>query len=822
MLLFAEWFWRDTRFAFRALRRSPLFMAVAVVSLALGIGANTAIFSFVNAILLKQLPVPEPDRLVTFAEIVKGKTRDVTWRLNTVDEFAKRNAVFSGVFGWFSRPISFSRGDSSQWITGELVTGEYFRTLQVNPAAGRLFTDDDVRNAAANPVCVLNYDFWQREFAGDPRAVGRTIFLNGNLYRVIGVTARGFSGATLQHRADVQVPATRVGDFMAGFGDSTGVNWLKTLSWLTPMARLKPGITRTEAEQKTQAVFRQIEIENSHGHVSPKQPNLHLMDGRQGLNTLRSSFGRPALVLLAVAAVVLLVTCANLANLLLARAQARSKEFAVRLSMGASRARLLQQLFIESLAIASCGGIAGTVLSYWVTATLLAVLNGVSSPVSALRVQPDARVLAFACALSAVTALLFGLIPAWQASKQDYATGLKQESPGGGSRHGAWLRRMLVVTQMVLSLSVIFAAGLLTRSLRTLETVDLGFEPDRVIALNVDPAANGHSNAETTQILDELLQRVRALPEVKASSLAYSTPYGSMAISMTVQVPGYVPQSNRDDIADFNFVSPGYFATLEQPLLQGRDFSASDDSGHPRVAIVNEAFARQYWRNLDPIGRKFQQGDGDVEVIGIVKNAQDRDIRKGPGPGVYLPAKQAQTSGLTLLVRAGKDPAKIVPSLLAIVASIDKHMPVYSVHTLDVQIESGFSSERILGHLSALFAILATLLAGVGLYGLMAYSVTRRTREIGIRLSAGARPRDIGILFARESLILVGLGALIGVPVALISVGVLKSLLFGVTINDPLTLVASIFTLFMAALAATTVPLWKATRVSRMVALRYE
>jgi predicted permease len=811
--VFIDWVWRDVRIAFRAFLRSPLFMAVAVVSLAVGIGANTAIFSFVNAILLKQLPVPQPDRLVSFAEIIKGETSDATWRMTTVDKLAKRNTVFSGVFGCFSKPVNFSRRDSSQWIMGELVTGEYFRTLQLTPAIGRFFTVEDVRNAKANPVCVLSYDFWQREFAGDPNAVAQSVLLNGHPYRVLGITPRGFFGAVLQHRADVQVPATRIGDFMPAFGDSTGVNWLDTLSWLTPMARLKPGITLAQAQQNVQAVYHGIEAEN--GTTPANQRELRLRDGSQGLNTLRSSFGRPALVLLAVAGIVLLVTCANLANLLLARAQVRSKEFAVRLSLGASRARLIQQLFVESLVIALCGGLGGTALSYWITGTLIALLNTGRSAVSAIVVQPDIHVLVFSFSLSLATALLFGLLPAWPASKQDSAETLRQQ---GHAR----LRRMLVVAQVALSLTIVFAAGLLARTLRSLQTLDLGFQPDRVIALSVDPAANGYSSTEEARILDELLQRVRALPGVKAASLASSIPFGASAISLSFEVPGHIAKNSSDEVADFNFISHDYFATLGQPLLRGRDFTSRDDSAHPRVAIVNRTFARKFWPDLDPIGRKFRQGGSDVEIVGVVKDARDRDLRAGPAESVYLPAQQAQTSGLTLLVRARANPAAVIPSLLALVAAVDRHMPVYAVHTLDVQVEAGLSSERMLGYLSALFAALATLLAGVGLYGVMAYSVTRRTREIGIRIATGAQQSDIGLLFARESLALIGLGLLIGVPVSFASVHVLKTLLFGVTTADPFTLAASVAILLAASAAATILPLRRAMRVSPMSALRYE
>jgi predicted permease len=409
---------------------------------------------------------------------------------------------------------------------------------------------------------------------------------------------------------------------------------------------------------------------------------------------------------------------------------------------------------------------------------------------------------------------VFGLAPAWQATKRETIAGLRQR--------GGVLRKSLVVLQLVLSLTVIFAAGLLTQTLRSLQTVNLGFAPQKVIAMAVDPEANGQTHAEATRTLDDLLQRVRVLPGVRTASLASSTPYGVSAISFSVQVPGYVVKGPGDDVADFNFITPGYFATLNQRFLRGRDFTASDDKAHARVAIVNESFARRYFGGADPMGRTFKQGGGDLEIVGVVRDARDRALRSSPGPGVYLPTTQGQTSGLTLLVRTNDNPAPLTPSLLAIVQSIDKHMPVYSVHTLDTQIEAGLSSERILGYLSAMFAGLATLLAGIGLYGVLAYAVVRRTREIGIRISTGARQGDIGMLFARETLWLIGIGLLIGMPVALMAVRVLKTLLFGVSANDPLTLVLSMAALFAAAAIATTLPLWRAMRISPVTALRYE
>ncbi len=800
---------------FEVYLRSPAFTAVAVASLALGIGANTAIFSFVNAILLKRLPVPEPSRLVTFAQTRHGDSSGVSWRMRTVDEMAKRASAFNGVFGRMPKAVNFSKGETAQWLMAELVTGQYFQTLEVGPAIGRVLAEDDIRNAAGNPVCVISYDLWQREFAGDPNVPGQSVFLNGHAYRILGVAAHGFGGSDLEHRFDLWVPATRIGDFMPAFGYATGVDWVKTLSWLSPMARLKPGLSRIQAEDQTQRLWQQIQFENAGGHAPDRPTVLQLKDGSQGLSSMRANFGKPALVLMAVAALVLLIACANLANLLLARAQARAKEFEVRASIGASSARLVRQLLMESMLLAALGGAAGIALSFWISRTLLALFNAGKSAWTAWTVTPDLTVLGFSIALIFATAILFGLFPAWQASRLSV-------SAGTGRLSRLVLRRILVIVQVALSLVVVFAAGLLTQTLRSLMTIDLGFRPDQVVALSVDPAANGHSSTEVTQILDEILRRARALPAVRAASLASSTPNGSWAISMSVDVPGYTPKQAGDDIVAFNFISSDYFATLGQPLLRGRDFNDRDSMNSPRVAVVTEKFAHRFFGDQDPLGRKFRQGGGDIEIVGVVHDARDQSVRNGPEPTVYLPEKQGETSGLTVLVRSRREPAGIIPSLLAIVRSIDPRMPVYSVHTVDTDVGAGLSTEKILGYLSTLFAALAISLAGIGLYGVLAYSVVRRTREIGVRFAIGAQRRDVAGLFARESLFLMLAGLALGAPIALVSGRAFKSLLFGVAASDPLTLFLSLLVLAAAALLAMAIPLRRAASVDPTVALRYE
>ena len=671
----------DVRYALRGLRRSPLFAWIAVASLALGIGANTAIFSFVDAILLQRLPVDEPERLVTFAQTHRGERTGVVWPLRTIDALDEGTPAFAGVFGWFSRPINLSTGDDGRWVNGELVTGRYYSTLRVAPAVGRLLNDDDVRNAIADPVCVIGYGLWQRAFGGDPGAIGRTVLLNGHGYRVLGVTAPGFHGAELHRRFDIGVPATRIGDFMPAFGGASGLERMNTVSWLVPMGRLGTGVARVEAERQARLALQEIDPQ--------RQGRLRLEDGTQGFNTMRPEFGRPVLVSMGVVGLVLLAACANLSNLLLARAQARSHELGLRRSLGASRARLVRHLLVETSVLAIAGGLGGV----------------------------------------------------------------------------AWL----------------------------------------------------------SGIFDEMLERARALPGVTTASLATNPPHGAMSFTMGIEVPGYVPAPVRGDtVVSFNFISSRYFETLGQPVIRGRDFDERDGRGSPLVAIVNEKFVEHFFDGRDPVGRRFRQGTEDVAIVGVVADSRDQAIRTGPADTVYMHAGQGPPSAMTLLARAGGAPDRAVPSLLAMVGSIDRRMPVISVHTLDIDVETGISSERMLGYLSTLFAALTLLLSGIGLYGLLASAVVRRRREIGLRIALGARSLDVAVLFGRESAALVFAGVTVGALLAFACARILRGVLFGVAPTDPLTMVASVSVLTVVALLATAMPLQRAVRVDPMVALRSE
>jgi predicted permease len=543
-----------------------------------------------------------------------------------------------------------------------------------------------------------------------------------------------------------------------------------------------------------------------------------LKDGSQG-TSYDSTFSKPVTVLMGIVALVLLIACANLASLLLARANARAKEFAVRLSLGASRWRLVRQLMVESLAIAFSGGLLGLILAMWIGHTLLIFLNAGRTGGSILQVGLDPLVIGFSILLSLLTALLFGLVPAWQAARPEIVPELKG-SRTQVSLGGVRIRRFLIVFQIALSLMILFAAGLLTRTLSSLKTVDLGFDPARVIALNVDPAMNGHRPEETDRIFDEILNRLRAHPGIAAASLAVVAPLEGNMISLAFEVPGHL-RTSSDVQTNFNMISPGYFKTLNQPLLAGRDFTDRDQKNAPRVAIVNKLFAEQYMAGENPIGRSFKM-DGDVEIVGLTGDSHYQSLRETPSPLIYLPAKQTQSSGYTMFIQTRVNTNKAIADIRDIIRSIDPRLPIFRIRELQDQIDQGISSERVLSFLATLFSALATLLCGIGIYGLIAYAVSRRTREIGLRFAIGAQKMDVAKLFLNESMALVAAGIVAGIPLSLASTHAIKSLLYGVLPGDTLTLTLTIAIFVIAGLAASILPVLKAARIDPVEALRDE
>lgn len=809
---------QDLRYAVRGLRRSPGFAATAIVSLGLGIGANTAIFSFVNSLLLKQLPVPEPSRLVQLTGYEDGKLTSAAFSYPFLAELDKANASFDGLAGRYPVRVNLTSEGLAEPLNGEVVTGSYFKTLQVKPAAGRLLTEEDIGAAVGSPMCVISYSLWQERFGGDRNIAGRKVFLNTHPYTVAGVTEKDFFGPQLQSRIDLQLPVSRMGDFMGGFFSmANGAAMWKSpdFTWLQPLARLKPRLTFSQAQAMIEPLARAGMKDGKH-----EKTTFLLKDASQGTHS-DSDFSKPVLVLMAIVSLVLLIACANLASLLLARANSRAREFAVRLSLGASRWRLVRQLMVESLVIAVSGGLLGLLLAMWIVQTLLAYLNVGVTGGSALRAGLDPLVIGFAILLSLLTALLFGLVPAWQSARPEIVPELKgSHGKAQAGLGGVGIRRVLIVFQIALSLTILFAAGLLTRTLRSLKTIDIGFDPARVIALNVDPAMSGHTPDEIDRVFDEILSRLRTHPGIAAASLAVVAPLEGSAISLNFDFPGHVKKSS-DVQTNFNMISPDYFKTLNQPMLAGRDFTDRDVRKAPLVAIVNKLFVDQYMAGQNPIGRSFKISS-DVEIVGVANDSRNQDLREAPCPLIYLPVKQTQNSGYTMLIRTRLESRTAIADIRDTIRSVDPRLPIFRVRELQDQIDRGISPERVLSFLSTLFSGLATLLCGIGIYGLIAYAVSRRTREIGLRFALGAQKIDVANLFLRESLFLVAAGIAAGIPLALASTRVMKSLLYGVQPGDALTLSLTIAIFLVAGLLASLLPVLKAAGIEPVQALRDE
>jgi len=796
-----ENFAKDFRYALRMMHRSPAFTAVAVLSLAIGIGANAAIFSFANAILLKRLPLLDPQQLVIVRQSVSYPF---------FNQLEQRSQVLAGLAGRKAIELNVTVGDSTERMIGELVSGSYFRVLGVSAVLGRVITEEDDRAEGARPVCVINYDLWQDKLGGDPQVLNRAILLNARPFQIVGVAQRGFRGAALQGRADVLIPTSMTTFFMGDKRDSTG--W----SWLQMIGRLRPGVTREQAEANINVVGHQIDTELGR----KRKTSYQLLRGDQGFNTHRSQFEKPVVVLVVLVGSVLLIACVNIANLLLARGMERTREIAIRLALGATRSRLVAQLLTESLMLSLIGGAAGFLLSFWMVRAVVYFLRDGRSFIDA---QPDFLVLDFALGLSVLTGLIFGLLPAFQTTRPAVAPALKVDAASVGDWTGrTTMRCILVVTQIALSLVLVFAAGLFARTLRNLRTVDLGFQPQQIVLMTLNPSRSGYKDADTALLYEQLLDNVRKLPDVKAASLTNIPVLSGNMFAANVRVPGYQPKENEPNNY-IHVMSPDYFRTLATPILMGRDFDNRDRKGAQGVAVINQRFASYYWPGQSPIGKFFRWGGGrEVEIVGLAKNTKYQTIREEPQLIFYLPVSQLRFEELTLLVRTGNRASETVARIRNVVRRLDPKLPVYDVKTLETQIDTRLSQERILASLSMFFSASATLLAAVGLYGVVAYSVKRRFREIGIRVAMGARPSDIVLLFLRESVVMVVAGLAIGAACALAAARYSASLLYGLSQNDVVTLVTASLLLLLVALIAAFVPALKATRVDPMTALRYE
>ncbi|OFW18729.1 MAG: hypothetical protein A3H97_17880 [Acidobacteria bacterium RIFCSPLOWO2_02_FULL_65_29] len=805
---------QDLRQAARSMLKSPALTAAAVLSLALGIGANTVIFTWVQAVLLRPIPgAASPGDLYVAAMSNRDgqprswsypNYRDVRGRATLVDFVALDDIV-----------MSFALDGSADRALGGLVSGNFFQVMGVGAAAGRLLTPDDDRTPGGHPVVVLSHAYWQRRFAGDPAIVGRQVTLNNQPFTVIGVAQQGFIGGSLGLSTAAWVS-------MAMQAQMTGASRLEARGngWFETFARLRPGASRESAGAELDAIMRQLEQEYPDPNSGRRVRLVH---------TWAASFGAPSVlapvlgVLSVVVVLVLVIACANVANLLLARAVGRRREIAIRLSLGASRAHLLRQLLTESLVLALVAGAAGMVLVYWTSGLLMAFIPPVDIPIDlGLRVDPSA--FAFALAASAVTGMLFGLAPAWQASTPDTVEALKEEAGrGSGGRRGHRLRSALVVAQVAVCFVLLVGAGLFTRSLAAAQRLDPGFDHERQATASMDLFSSGYTPETGRQFHRRGLERVAALPGVQSVAFARQLPLGfSGRSSGRVDIDGYTPRPDEEVTIGYNQVSTRYFETMGIPIIAGREFTGADAAEGRRAVVVNETMAKRYWGERDPVGLRIRNGGGPAIVVGVARDIKYYALNETPQPHMYLNLATDYVSGVVLQARVSGDPAAFAASLRGALHGLDASLPLWDVRPLSDHMEQAFFAQRIGANLLGVMGTLALLLAAVGLYGVVAYATSQRTHEMGIRLALGAAPGDLRRMVIVQGARLTGAGLAIGLAAALGATPLVRSLLPGITPTDPITFALVPVALLLIALVAAWIPARRASGVDPIVALRHD
>ncbi len=829
-----ESLWQDLRYGVRMLMKMPGLTLIAILSLALGIGANTSIFSVVNAVFLRQLPVTEPSRLVFAFNGSRSSPWSAVSYPNYVD-YRDRNEFFTGLAAYGSITVSLTGGDRPEQVSGTIVTGDYFETLGARAALGRAISPQDDRTPNAHPVVVLSHRLWQNRFGGGRGVVGQEVLLNGNKFTVIGVMPARFEGAEILEKSDLYAPMMMqavVRPPRGGFSGEMNPDLLQRrgASWLRMIGRLKPGVSIEQAQAGISTLASQLEKaypNENEGVVATLFP-VSRIDPR-GYTPLLTA----AALLMSVVGMVLLIACANVANLLLARAFARSREIAVRLAMGASRWRLIRQLLTESVLLALMGGAAGLLVAVWT----IDLLKRTPPPTGIfsfnLDFSIDASVLWFTFAMSLLTGIIFGLAPALQYSRPDILPSLKDESYGAAqSRRRFTMRNMLVVAQVALSLTLLIGAGLFLRSLLRIQSVHPGFDADRVLTASLNINLLRYTTQQGRDFYRKTVERVAGLPGVESVSLARVVPISGGMRSTSFVIEGQDDQEiNRrridgDDglqVTGANVVGANYFRTMGVSLIRGRDFTATDDQNAPRVVIVNETFARQYFSGQEPLGGRVRFGGSRnpwSEIIGVARDSKYRTLDEIPRPFVYLPLAQNHETGMTLHARVTGAPMSVAAAVRREINSIEKNLPLADLQPLSALIGASLYPARMGALLIGVFGLLALLLAGVGLYGVMSYAVSRRTREIGLRMALGARARDVLNLVVKEAMTLVLVGMAIGWGAAAALSRLIDSFLFGVGALDALTFAVIPLALASVALVATYLPARRAMKVDPMVALR--
>ena len=850
-------FMQDLRYGFQVLWKNPGFTAIAVLTIAIGVGANTALFSVIDAVLLKKLPVQDPDRLVLFKaswdpekfspggfsgsnrlDRETGLNVGTSFPLQTYTRLRQEPGMLSDVFAYASVDMNLNTGGQAEVVSGQAVSGNYYSALGVPSILGRTITDSDDYSSSA-PVAVLSHRFWTKHFNSDPSVVGKQININNVAFTIAGVTPAGFKGTMeVGSATDVTIPIAWEPQISGERSLMRGGEW-----WLVLMGRLKPGATIEQAQTDLAGPFqqsvlehraeRQSRLQNPLRTLDPKDlPRLGVDSGSQGEMNWRTEFARPLRLLFGVVGLVLLIACANVANLLLVRASSRRKEIAVRLALGASRSRLVRQLLTESVLLAVVGGALGVLFALWIKDGLLVATEWGGQQMSALEPQLDWRVLAFTLGLSLLTGIVFGLVPAMRATQLDLTPTLKDTGRSSSAVTRSWLSRSLVVVQVAVSVLLLIGAGLLIKTLRNLKNAETGFNATNLLLFKVEPNLIGYREEQLARLYEQMFGRLEAVPGVQSVTFSRHPLLAWSSTTTSVYIPDVLGPDGkpRERDAKLHYVRENFLQTMEIPFRKGRHFTEQDDARAPRVAIVNKLFSLVHFGDQNPIGKRFSfdpDKPNEIEIIGMAEDAKYTSQRDDPQPTVYLPWRQSLRSVgfATFEVRTSGDPRNFVGGIRQAVREVDSNLPISNIRTQLEQADETLSMERLFAKLLGLFGLIAQLLAGIGLYGVMAYSVSQRTQEIGIRMALGANRGTLLRMVLRQGMTLTIVGVVVGLSGAFVLTGYLEtltSMLFGIEARDPVTFAVIPAGLTIVALLACLLPARRATKVDPLVALRYE
>jgi predicted permease len=829
---------QDIRHALRSLAQNPAFTVIAVLTLALGIGANTAMFSLTDQVLLRQLPVKNPEELVLLSSpgpqnghVHSDGDPGASFSYPEYKLLRDGNEVFSGLLARYAIQVNVAGHGESEMANGELVSGNYFDVLGVKPAIGRVLATDDETAESANPVAVLSYGYWARHYGSDTQILNKQILVNNVPLTVVGVAQPGFTGVQVGEIPDIFVPITEKPALMPANDDLME----RRNFWIALIGRLKPGMTREKAEAGIMPTYHAYLVDDlatmqmsEHGKQGYLAKKMILSPGAGGRQILQADAKQPLLILMGMVGLVLLIACANLASLLVARSESRQREIALRQVLGAGRWRLVRQLMTESLLLALAGGAAGLLIAAW---TLGAVVTAIPESVGAsgLKAQLDPRVLLFAIGLTLLTGVLFGFLPALRASTSSIHTALKEHASGTtSSASNVRVRKVLMVAQVALTAVLLAAAGFFAHSLKNLKGQDLGLNTEHVLEFSVAPELSAYTLPRELDFIERLRTNIAALPGVRSVSLSMIPILANSNASRNITAEGYKAGENEDTNVDNNWVGPNYLATLGTALKRGREFTDSDTATSQKVAIVNEKMAKKFFAGRDPIGQHIGWGAGndtkiDTEIVGVMADAKSTDLRTPVNPFVLVPYAQIErASDATFYIRAEGDPVALSNALRGVVRGMDANLPVYDMKTLARDVDELAFTDRLVTVFSLCIGLLAALLAALGLYGVMAYVVARRTREIGIRMTLGATSGNVSWMILREIVLMCASGLAIGLIVAYLLGRLIETQLYGVKASDPFVFMAAALLLAFVALLAGWLPARKAAGVDPMVALRYD